>query len=103
MVRMNSSRKRQGNARSPRPAVSNSMATAQPPDSRQRLYQASRFNGNGRETELRMAALNDGLLLRGGSRNLTQSLVEKLSQSIRNSAIKPGEKLPSEATIRAHY
>jgi GntR family transcriptional regulator, transcriptional repressor for pyruvate dehydrogenase complex len=86
-----------------RSSTSNRITTAQSSDSPQRLYQASKFSGNGRETELRIAASNDGLLLRGGSRNLTQSLVDKLSQSIRNSAIKPGEKLPSEATIRERY
>ena len=94
---------RQGTAQSPRPSASKSIPTAQSPDSRQRLYQPSKIKGNGRDKDLRVAAWNDGLLVRGGSRNLTQSLVEKLTQSIHNSAIKPGEKLPSEATIRAHY
>jgi len=76
---------------------------AQSPDSRQRLYQPSKFSGNGGVTERRTASGNYEPLLKGGSRNLTQSLVEELSQLIHNSAIKPGEKLPSEAMIRTQY
>lgn len=44
-----------------------------------------------------------GLHWKSGSQNLTRSLVDALSQSIHSSAIRPGDKLPSESIIMAQY
>ena len=44
-----------------------------------------------------------GFPRRDGSRNLTHALVDALSESIYSCAIRPGDKLPSEAMIMAEY
>lgn len=44
-----------------------------------------------------------GFPRRDGSRNLTRALVDALSESIYSCAIRPGDKLPSEANIMAEY
>lgn len=44
-----------------------------------------------------------GFPRKDGSRNLTHALVDALSESIYSCAIRPGDKLPSEAMIMAEY
>lgn len=51
----------------------------------------------------RVTPSHAGLASKSGSRSLTHLLVDALSESIYSSAIRPGDKMPSEAIIMAQY
>ncbi|MGH9572716.1 MAG: FadR/GntR family transcriptional regulator [Candidatus Acidiferrales bacterium] len=52
---------------------------------------------------MRVRQMPSGFPRKDGSRNLTHALVDALSESIYSCAIRPGDKLPSEAKIMTEY